>query len=39
LGHHWPGGRAQLNPRTAGPPSDAVNATEMIWEFFRKIAP
>ncbi|MBN9122440.1 MAG: hypothetical protein J0I06_25405 [Planctomycetes bacterium] len=36
LGHHWPGGRAQLNPRTAGPPSDAVNATEMIWEFFRQ---
>jgi polyhydroxybutyrate depolymerase len=34
LGHHWPGGRAQLNPRMAGPPSDAVNATEMIWEFF-----
>lgn len=24
LGHHWP----------AGPPSDAVNATEMIWAFF-----
>jgi polyhydroxybutyrate depolymerase len=34
LGHHWPGGRAQLNPRTAGPPSAAVNATEMVWEFF-----
>jgi polyhydroxybutyrate depolymerase len=37
LGHHWPGGRAQLNPRTAGPPSDAVNATEMIWEFFNQL--
>lgn len=36
LGHHWPGGRAQLNPRTAGPPSAAVNATEMIWEFFNQ---
>jgi len=35
LGHHWPGGRAQLNPRTAGPPSSAVNATEMIWAFFQ----
>ncbi|MFM8273504.1 MAG: hypothetical protein ACKODX_14420 [Gemmata sp.] len=34
LGHHWPGGRAQLNPRTAGPPSAAVHATEMIWAFF-----
>jgi polyhydroxybutyrate depolymerase len=37
LGHHWPGGRAQLNARTAGPPSDAVNATEMIWEFFKQL--
>jgi polyhydroxybutyrate depolymerase len=36
LGHHWPGGRAQLNPRTAGPPSDTVNATEMIWAFFQQ---
>jgi polyhydroxybutyrate depolymerase len=35
LGHHWPGGRALLNPRVAGPPSAAVNATQMIWEFFR----
>ena len=37
LGHHWPGGRAQLNARTAGPPSAAVNATEMIWEFFQSV--
>jgi polyhydroxybutyrate depolymerase len=37
LGHHWPGGRAQLNPRLAGPPSDAVNGTEMIWEFFKQV--
>ena len=36
LGHHWPGGRAQLNPRMAGPASDAVNATEMIWAFFKQ---
>lgn len=36
LGHHWPGGGALLNPRLAGPPSDAINATEMIWEFFAK---
>jgi polyhydroxybutyrate depolymerase len=34
LGHHWPGGKAQLNPRMVGPPSNAVNATEMIWAFF-----
>lgn len=37
LGHHWPGGRAQLNPRTAGPPSAAIDATTMIWEFFRNL--
>lgn len=37
LGHHWPGGRAQLNPRTAGPPSAAIDATTMIWEFFRSV--
>lgn len=37
LGHHWPGGRAALNPRIAGPPSDAVNATAMIWNFFRAV--
>lgn len=35
LGHHWPGGGATLNARLAGPASDAVNATEMIWEFFK----
>lgn len=34
LGHHWPGGRGLLNRRVAGPPSDAMNATEMIWGFF-----
>jgi polyhydroxybutyrate depolymerase len=38
LGHHWPGGRAQLNPRTAGPPSDALDATKTIWEFFRNLS-
>ena len=37
LGHHWPGGGAALNPRLAGPPSAAVSATEMIWEFFRAV--
>ncbi|MDY3557128.1 hypothetical protein R5W24_006315 [Gemmata sp. JC717] len=39
LGHHWPGGRALLNPRLAGPPSTAIRATEMIWEFFRRSMP
>lgn len=37
LGHHWPGGRALLNPRLAGPPSGAINATERIWDFFRRV--
>lgn len=37
LGHHWPGGRALLNPRLAGPPSAAINATERIWDFFRRV--
>ncbi len=39
LGHHWPGGGALLNPRIAGPPSAAVNATEMIWAFFKRVWP
>jgi polyhydroxybutyrate depolymerase len=34
LGHHWPGGRAQLNPRLAGAPSNRLDATRAIWEFF-----
>jgi len=35
LGHHWPGGKGLLNPRIGGTPSDAVDANERIWEFFR----
>jgi polyhydroxybutyrate depolymerase len=38
LGHHWPGGKGQLNPRIAGPPSDRMNANEVIWAFFRRHA-
>jgi polyhydroxybutyrate depolymerase len=37
LGHHWPGGRGGLNHRLAGPPSDAVNGTELVWEFFKSV--
>lgn len=37
LGHHWPGGRGELNRRIAGPPSDRVDATAEIWEFFASI--
>jgi polyhydroxybutyrate depolymerase len=36
LGHHWPGGKGLFNPRIAGPPSDRVNATERIWDFFQQ---
>lgn len=35
LGHHWPGGRGEFNHHIAGPPSDRVDACELIWEFFR----
>jgi polyhydroxybutyrate depolymerase len=35
LGHHWPGGRGGLSPRIAGPYTDRVHATKIIWEFFR----
>jgi polyhydroxybutyrate depolymerase len=38
LGHHWPGGKGQLNHRIAGPPSDAVKGTELVWEFFKQNA-
>lgn len=38
LGHHWPGGRGRLGTRIGGPWSDRVNATEAIWDFFRKHA-
>jgi polyhydroxybutyrate depolymerase len=36
LGHHWPGGQGQLNPRIGGRPSDKLNANELIWDFFRR---
>lgn len=36
LGHHWPGGRGGLNRRIAGPTSDRVRATEVIWDFFQR---
>jgi polyhydroxybutyrate depolymerase len=35
LGHHWPGGKGGFNPRIAGPTSDRVNATELVWDFFQ----
>ena len=36
LGHHWPGGKGQLNHKIAGLPSDRFNATEEIWRFFSR---
>ena len=36
LGHHWPGGMGQLNPRIGGPISSILNANELLWDFFRK---
>jgi len=35
LGHHWPGGRGTLSRRLFGPPSNALNANDRIWEFCR----
>jgi polyhydroxybutyrate depolymerase len=36
LGHHWPGGRGQLNPRIGGTPSSRLDANAVIWEFLRR---
>lgn len=36
LGHHWPGGKGQLNQRIGGQPSDRLNANDLIWKFFSK---
>jgi polyhydroxybutyrate depolymerase len=35
LGHHWPGGKGQLNHRIAGPASDRVDGVAAVWEFCR----
>ena len=36
LGHHWPGGKGQFNPRIAGPPTDRLTANERLWAFFQR---
>jgi len=36
LGHTWAGGRSLLPERLVGATSDRINATNVIWEFFRK---
>lgn len=35
LGHVWPGGLNQLPKKWVGKPSDNLNATDVIWEFFK----
>ena len=35
LGHIWPGGKNRLPEKLVGKPSDALNATDVIWEFFK----
>ena len=35
LGHVWPGGTSRLPERWVGKASDKLNATAVIWEFFK----
>ena len=35
MGHVWPGGINRLPARLVGKPSDKINATEVIWRFFK----
>jgi polyhydroxybutyrate depolymerase len=35
LGHIWPGGKNRLPEKWVGEPSDSLNATDVIWEFFK----
>lgn len=39
LGHHWPGGKGQLNPRIGGPAGGTLVATEAILNFCRGAPP
>ncbi len=36
LGHHWPGGKGQLDPRFGGPASGRVDGNELVWSFFHR---
>jgi polyhydroxybutyrate depolymerase len=36
LGHHWPGGRGQLNVRLAGPITDTFDLNPVLFEFFKQ---
>jgi polyhydroxybutyrate depolymerase len=35
MGHVWPGGINRLPERLVGKPSDKLNATDVIWTFFK----
>ncbi len=35
LGHIWPGGQHRLPEKWVGKPSNELDATEVIWEFFK----
>ena len=35
LGHIWPGGVSHMPEKWFGKPSDNLNATDVIWEFFK----
>jgi polyhydroxybutyrate depolymerase len=38
LGHTWAGGKSLLPERMVGKTSDKIQATDVIWDFFRKHA-
>ncbi len=35
LGHHWAGGKGQLVEAIGGKPSDRLDATSEVWDFFK----
>jgi polyhydroxybutyrate depolymerase len=35
MGHAWPGGKANLPAAQWGQPSNKLNGTDLIWDFFR----
>jgi len=38
MGHIWPGAKRVLPKRLVGEPTDKLNGTDLIWEFFKKHA-
>jgi polyhydroxybutyrate depolymerase len=39
LGHHWPGGRGELNTRIAGPVNHAYDLNPALFDFFHRAPP